>query len=84
MIQHLLLRGMDGSLSSRDHRPTAPGRHAVAQQGTAFGPDRKAQHGHITGGNGLVKKFDMFYYYVCTTQYITDTKQIKKQEKGHN
>lgn len=32
----------------------------------------------------LVKKFDMFYYYVCTTQYITDTKQTKKEEKGHN
>lgn len=29
----------------------------------------------------LVKKFDMFYYYVCTTQYITDTKQRKKRRK---
>lgn len=26
------------------------------------------------------KKFDMFYYFVCTTQYITDTKQKNRRK----
>lgn len=30
------------------------------------------------------KKFDMFYYFVCTTQYITDTKQKTGENKGHS